>query len=349
MYRGCLRPLLFLFPPEWVHRVVARLLGPLAAIPLMSALIRKLYAVEDPRLEREVFGIRFPNPVGIAAGFDKEARLYNSLKLFGFGHVELGTVTPRGQKGNPRPRLFRLPKDKALVNRMGFNNDGVKAFARQLRKRAPQLIIGGNIGKNTLTPNNEALHDYLECFRELFSLVDYFVINVSCPNIKDMSQLQEKPELLKILGAIQGENKARPAPKPVLLKISPDLDEARLDEVLDIVREARLDGIVATNTSSLREGLSTESVRVEKVGRGGLSGQPLRQKSLRTIAYLHKRSEGKVPIIGVGGIMSAQDAVDTLAAGASLVQMYTGFVYQGPSLAKRINRALLEQLTDEEE
>ncbi len=333
---------MFLFPPEWIHRLIARMLRCLTAIPGVGHLLSKRYKTEDPRLERHLFGLRFPNPVGLAAGFDKEARLYQSMAHFGFGHVEVGTVTPLAQKGNPTPRLFRLPKDQALINRMGFNNDGMLAFAKELRKRKASIVVGGNIGKNTLTPNQDAVKDYLACFRELFELVDYFVVNISCPNIKNMSQLQEKSGLLEILQAIQNDNKSRPSPRPVLLKISPDLSEPQLDEVLEIVEEAGLDGIVATNTSTGREGLRTSSEEVEAFGQGGLSGRPLREKSLRSIAYLHKRSGAKVPIIGLGGIMTARDALDTLAAGASLVQIYTGFVYSGPGLAREINEAILE-------
>ncbi|TVR41500.1 MAG: quinone-dependent dihydroorotate dehydrogenase [Bacteroidia bacterium] len=344
MYKSIIRPLLFLFPPEWIHRVVNKSLPLVCRIPFVSQILRKHYLIRDTRLQRTLFGIQFPNPAGIAAGFDKEAAVYNALANFGFGYVEIGTVTPLPQKGNPKPRLFRLPDDQALINRMGFNNHGVEAFAAKLRRNKPEVIIGGNIGKNTLTPNEDAPADYLYCFEKLFELVDYFVINVSCPNIKGMNALQDRKALMKILNAVQENNLSRNKPKPVLLKISPDLTEPQLDDVLSMIEEARLDGIVATNTTSLRDDLITDPKIIKKTGEGGLSGNPLRNKSLRTIKYLHKMSRGKVPIIGVGGIMTAEDALETLEAGASLVQVYTGFVYNGPSLGKKINNMILTKM-----
>ncbi len=341
LYQSIVRPVLFLFPPEFVHRMVAGILPFMVKVPGVAWMIRKHYCLHDPKLEREVFGIRFPNPVGMAAGFDKEAKLYNVLSDFGFGFVEIGTVTPLGQKGNPRPRLFRLPKDKALINRMGFNNHGIDDFTAQLRKRKARVIIGGNIGKNTLTTNEDAAIDYCHCFRELFPFVDYFVVNISCPNIKDLNKLQNRDELVSLLEQIQEINLSKQQPKPILLKISPDLNPGQLDEVIDIIRETKLDGIVATNTTTLRENLSTPTHIVAKAGQGGLSGEPLRDKSTSVIRYLHKKSEGKIPIIGVGGIGSPSDAREKLKAGATLVQVYTGFIYHGPSLAKQINRSLL--------
>ena len=341
MYKRLLRPILFLFPPEYIHKLVATLLRIISFIPGLGYILRNHYCINDKRLEREVFGLHFPNPVGVAAGFDKEAKLYNALSYFGFGHIEIGTVTPLGQKGNPKPRLFRLPKDKALINRMGFNNHGVEAFVRNLRNNHPKLIIGGNIGKNTLTPNDEAINDYCHCFEKLFGMVDYFVVNVSCPNIKGLGKLQDKDSLLKLLSAIQDINKSKSNSKPVLLKISPDLTDGQLDEVVEIVTETGLDGIIATNTSSLRENIKHENMAADQIGQGGLSGLPLKDKATRSIAYLHKKSEGKIPIIGVGGIFSPADALEKLNAGASLVQVYTGFVYEGPAIARKINKALL--------
>ncbi len=341
MYQNILRPLLFFLPPEYVHRLVSRALLAIFSVPFFTRLLRKRYHVADNKLEREVFGLRFPNPIGIAAGFDKEARLYNALSDFGFGHVEIGTVTPKGQKGNPKPRLFRLPKDMALVNRMGFNNKGVAEFVRNLKKIHPHVIIGGNIGKNTSTPNADAVHDYCYCFNELFELVDYFTVNISCPNIEDLNKLQNKQSMLDLLQAIQRINKEKPKPKPVLLKISPDLSEAQLDEVIEIAEETELDGIVATNTTSLRENLKTDPEKIKKTGKGGLSGQPLRNKSTACIKYLYEKTGGKLPIIGAGGIFTADDAIEKLKAGATLVQIYTGFVYEGPSIVKKINQALL--------
>ncbi len=342
MYKRLLRPILFLFPPEFIHKLVAIIMRIIAFIPGLGFILQKHYCITDKRLEREVFGLRFPNPVGVAAGFDKEAKLYNALSNFGFGHIEIGTVTPLGQKGNPKPRLFRLPKDKALINRMGFNNHGVEAFARNLRKNHPKLIIGGNIGKNTLTPNDEAISDYCLCFEKLFGLVDYFVVNVSCPNIKDLGKLQDKDSLLELLSAIQSINGSKQKPAPILLKISPDLSNGQLDEVVEIVTATKLNGIIATNTSSLRENIRHGNEAADRIGQGGLSGLPLKDKSTRIIAYLYKKCKGEIPIIGVGGIFSPADALEKLNAGASLVQVYTGFVYEGPSVARKINRALLK-------
>ncbi len=343
MYHKLIRPLLFLFNPEWIHRVIAGMLPLFFAIPGMAAIARKHYHINDPGLSRKVFGLNFPNTVGIAAGFDKEAVLYNSLANFGFGHIEIGTVTPRPQKGNPKPRLFRLPKDQALVNRMGFNNKGLDSFVRNLRKNRPGVIVGGNIGKNTLTPNDKATEDYCLCFEGLFDLVDYFVINVSCPNIKDLDKLQDKAELIKLLQAVQKINQSKSGPKPILLKISPDLSHTQLDEVLEIVQETRLDGIVATNTSTHREGLVSNPDNITRIGEGGLSGRPLKEKSTSTIAYLHRQSKGKIPIVGVGGIFDAEDALEKLQAGASLVQVYTGFIYNGPGIGKKINQGVLRK------
>ncbi len=343
MYHNFIRPLLFLFKPEWIHRAVAGLLPLFFAIPGMPALVRKFYHVNHPALSRRVFGLDFPNPVGIAAGFDKEAALYNPLSHFGFGHIEIGTVTPRPQSGNPKPRLFRLPKDQALINRMGFNNNGLDAFIKSLRKNRPGVIVGGNIGKNTQTPNDKAIEDYCLCFEGLFDLVDYFVINISCPNIKDLDKLQDKELLVNLLQAVQQINHNRAAPKPVLLKISPDLNNAQLDEVLEIVEETKLDGIVATNTSTRREGLVSDPDAIVRIGQGGLSGRPLKEESTRIIAYLHKKSKGKIPIVGTGGIFDADDAIEKLQAGASLVQVYTGFVYNGPGIAKKINQGVLRK------
>ncbi len=343
MYRILIRPILFAFPPEWIHRAVARLLPAFFAIPGVRQLVRNHYTVKDSRLEREVFGIRFPNPVGIAAGFDKEVSLYNELADLGFGHVEVGTVTPRGQKGNPTPRLFRLTKDDALINRMGFNNHGVEACIRNIKRKHPGVIIGGNIGKNTDTPNENAVDDYSYCFKALFDLVDYFVVNISCPNIQHLKKLQNKDETIKILTALQAINHNKEHQKPILLKISPDLTNSQLDEIVDIVKETNLDGVVATNTTTSRDHLQTSQKKLNNIGDGGLSGKPLREKATRVISYLHKKSSGTIPIIGVGGIADPADAIDKINAGASLVQVYTGFIYSGPSLAKRINKKLLKK------
>ncbi len=345
MYKSLIRPLLFLCSPELIHRLVAFAIPVCFSIPGISWLTRKFYQVNDPRLKRTVFGIDFPNPVGIAAGFDKKARLYNSLSHFGFGHIEIGTVTPRGQKGNPKPRLFRIPKDHALINRMGFNNQGAITFRNNIIRQGKKVIIGGNIGKNTDTPNENAVADYCYCFEELFDLVDYFVVNVSCPNIKDLSKLQNKDSLLSLFHALQQINRSKSRKKPLLIKISPDLSNAQLDEIIEVVRATGLDGIVAANTSTRREGLRTSPEKIENIGQGGLSGKPLRDKSTKVIAYLHKQSNGEIPIIGIGGIQQPKDAIDKIKAGASLVQVYTGFIYTGPSIARKINKEILAQLT----
>jgi len=344
MYKHLIRPVLFRFDAEKVHHFVGFLLRHLTRCPLVDMLCKKIFTVEHPALHRNLFGLHFPSPVGVAAGFDKEGLLYNALSCFGFSHVEVGTVTPKGQLGNPKPRIFRLPEDGALINRMGFNNHGVDILAENLRRNKPKLIVGGNIGKNTLTPNNEAIGDYCRSFEVLFDLVDYFVVNVSCPNIANLTKLQDKDELLSLLNAIQNLNKSKPTPKPVLLKIAPDLNESQLDEIIEIVLETGLDGIIATNTTTTRIGLKSPANKVEKIGNGGLSGMPLTQKSTEVIRYIHMRSEGKIPIIGVGGIMKPEDAIQKIQAGASLVQVYTGFIYEGPFIAKRINKALLKNV-----
>lgn len=347
MYKAIIRPLLFLISPERVHAFVVHTLRILFKIPGVSPLAKKIYCINDPRLERELFGLKFANPVGIAAGFDKEAAIYNELAHFGFGHVEVGTVTPKGQPGNPRPRLFRLPKDKALINRMGFNNHGVEAFLQNIKQNRPNIPIGGNIGKNTDTPNDQAIGDYCHCFEILFDYVDYFTVNVSCPNITGLSSLQNNEELTALLSAISKINNEKPIRKPVLLKISPDLTDAQLDEVIQIVQKTGLDGIIATNTSSLRDGIRLSNpTEIEQIGKGGLSGLPLQDKSTRTIAYIFEKTKGKIPIIAVGGIFTAHDALEKIRAGASLVQVYTGFVYEGPSIAKTINRAILREAKD---
>lgn len=345
MYKHLIRPILFCFDAEKVHRFVGFLIRHLTRCPLIGLLCKKIFTVEHPALHRNLFGLHFPSPVGVAAGFDKEGLLYNALSCFGFSHVEVGTVTPKGQPGNPKPRIFRLPDDSALINRMGFNNHGADILAENLRRCKPKLIVGGNIGKNTLTPNHEAIGDYCRSFEVLFDLVDYFVVNVSCPNIANLTQLQDKDELLALLNAIQKLNKSRSSPKPILLKIAPDLKESQLDEIIEIVLETGLDGIIATNTTTTRIGMNSPANKVEKIGNGGLSGMPLSQRSTEVIRYIHKRSEGKIPIIGVGGIMKPEDAIRKIEAGASLVQVYTGFVYEGPFIAKRINKMLLKKVS----
>ncbi|HEY6161430.1 MAG TPA: quinone-dependent dihydroorotate dehydrogenase, partial [Bacteroidia bacterium] len=332
MYRYFIKPVFFLFPPETIHHIVFRTLKIIFAIPGVGALVRATHSVKGPELERKIFGITFPGPVGLAAGFDKDAKAFKELSNFGFGFIEIGTLTPKGQPGNDKPRMFRLPQDEALVNRMGFNNEGVEAAVLRLRKRKPGLIIGGNIGKNKSTSNEEAINDYVKCFNVLFDHVDYFVVNVSSPNTPNLRALQDKEPLSFILSKLKSLNVIRTNPKPILLKIAPDLSEQQLDDIVDIVRSTGIDGVIATNTTISRSGLSTAKEKVEAAGAGGLSGKPLAKRSLEVVKYLHERSGGAFPIIGVGGIHSEEDAINMLNAGASLVQIYTGFIYEGPGL-----------------
>lgn len=342
MYRIIIKPLLFLISPEKAHQVTLFFLKLILIIPLVGWLFRKFYQVKDIRLERRVFGLRFPNPVGLAAGFDKDGKHFKAMAALGFGFIEIGTVTPVGQEGNPQPRLFRLPQDEALINRMGFNNEGVETLVKRLRKgRLKNLIIGGNIGKNKSTPNEQAVRDYAICFETLFPYVDYFVINVSSPNTPNLRELQEKEPLTQLLTHLQNLNHQKSSPKPVLLKIAPDLTEHQLDDILDIVQATQLDGIIATNTTVSRNGLTTPSSVIGEIGAGGLSGKPVREQSTKVIRYLHEKSGGKVAIIGVGGIASPADAIEKIRAGATLVQVYSGLVYEGPGLVKKINKALL--------
>ena len=342
MYKALLKPLFFRLDAERAHHLVFDNLKRAHRLPGTAALLRQLYDFQHPSLEREVFGLRFQNPVGLAAGFDKNADLTDELAALGFGFVEIGTVTPRPQPGNPQPRLFRLPQDEALVNRMGFNNVGATAAAARLRlRRNAQLIIGGNIGKNKDTPNELAAQDYVACVEALHEVVDYFVVNVSSPNTPNLRQLQEREPLIHLLQVIQERNITLPKPRPLLLKIAPDLTDTQLDDILLIARETQLSGLVATNTTISRTGLRTAANKVEAVGAGGLSGQPLRRRATEVIRYLHQHSGGTLPIIGVGGIHSADDAREKLAAGAALVQLYSGFIYEGPSLVKRINQSLV--------
>ncbi|OON67158.1 quinone-dependent dihydroorotate dehydrogenase [Hymenobacter sp. CRA2] len=341
MYKALVKPALFTLDAERAHHFVFDNLRRAASVPGARAMLRSLYDFQHPSLAREVFGLKFPNPVGLAAGLDKNAVLTDELATLGFGFVEIGTVTPRPQPGNPQPRLFRLPQDEALVNRMGFNNDGAAAVAARLaRRQNRQLIIGGNIGKNKDTPNERAAEDYVACFEALAEQVDYFVVNVSSPNTPNLRQLQEKKPLIELLQRVQERNLSRARPRPLLLKIAPDLTDSQLDDILDIARETKLSGLVSTNTTISREGLRTDAGQVAALGAGGLSGRPLRARATEVIRYLHQRSQGELPIIGAGGIHSAADAQEKLAAGASLVQLYTGFVYEGPALVSRINRAL---------
>jgi dihydroorotate dehydrogenase len=339
MYKLLIRPLLFLFDPEKVHYFTFSLIRILSKIPGIPALFESLYTVNDKRLETEVFGLKFKNPVGLAAGFDKDAALYKELSHFGFGFIEIGTLTPKGQEGNPKKRLFRLKEDQAIINRMGFNNGGVQEAVERLKKNKG-VLIGGNIGKNKLTPNENAVDDYLICFEALFDYVNYFVVNVSSPNTPNLRELQEKEPLTQLLQSLQEKNLAKPKQKPILLKIAPDLTDSQLLDIIDIVKETKIAGVIATNTTLSREGLQSEN-RSET---GGMSGKPLAKRSTEVIRFLSEKSNKAFPIIGVGGIHSAEDAIEKLEAGASLIQLYTGFIYEGPALVRTINKKILEKL-----
>jgi dihydroorotate dehydrogenase len=341
MYKLLIRPLFFLFDPEKIHYFTFSLIRFLSKIPGVSGLFRSLYVVNDVRLERQLFGLTFKNPVGLAAGFDKDAKLYNELSNFGFGFIEIGTLTPKPQDGNPKKRLFRLKEDQAIINRMGFNNGGVDAAVIRLKNvhslKKEGVLIGGNIGKNKLTPNENAVDDYVICFNALFDVVDYFVVNVSSPNTPNLRELQDKEPLTNLLQILKNENSKKPKSKPILLKIAPDLTNEQLLDIIDIVNVTKIDGVIATNTTISRDNLKSEN----KTEVGGLSGKPLANRSTEVIRFLSEKSHKSLPIIGVGGIHSAQDALDKLDAGADLVQLYTGFIYEGPKLVKDINKVLL--------
>ena len=338
MYKLLIRTILFQFDPEKVHYFTFSLIRLLSKVPGVPAIFKALYVVNDKRLETEVFGLKFPNPVGLAAGFDKDAVLYKELSNFGFGFIEIGTLTPVGQDGNPKKRLFRLKEDSAIINRMGFNNGGVTEAVTRLIKNEG-VLIGGNIGKNKLTPNENATDDYEICFETLFDYVDYFVVNVSSPNTPNLRALQDKEPLKQLLQTIQNKNLAKPKQKPILLKIAPDLTDDQLLDIIEIVNETKIAGVIATNTTLSREGLRS----VNKSEMGGLSGKPLNNRSTEVIRFLSEKSNKSFPIIGVGGIHSAQDAIEKLDAGASLVQLYTGFIYEGPALVKAINKEILKR------
>jgi dihydroorotate dehydrogenase len=341
MYKLIIRPILFLFDPEKVHYFTFSLIRVLCKIPFVPNLFRSLYQVKHKKLERTLFGLTFKNPVGLAAGFDKNAVLYNELANFGFGFIEIGTVTPKGQLGNPKKRLFRLKDDQGIINRMGFNNDGLKIAIQQLKKNKGTLIIGGNIGKNTQTLPENYTADYLECFLGLHPHVDYFVLNVSCPNVGSHAKLNDKAYLLELISACQKLNNQQTKQKPILLKIAPDLNNAQLDEIIELVAETNIDGVIASNTSTTRDNLKASKERLQEIGNGGVSGQPIKNQSTKVIQYLAEHSNKSFPIIGVGGIHSAKDSLEKIKAGADLVQIYTGFIYEGPSLIKKINKAIL--------
>lgn len=341
MYRLLIRPLLFLFEPEAIHHFTFRFLKLSGFVPGVKWALRLLFSVNHPRLERKILGITFKNPVGLAAGFDKDAKLIDELASFGFGFIEIGTLTPKPQPGNEKPRLFRLPQDQALINRMGFNNGGVLEAVERLKERQSDIIVGGNIGKNKITPNEKAFEDYNYCFEALYPYVDYFVVNVSSPNTPGLRELQEKEPLKKLLQQVKELGLTKEKPKPILLKIAPDLSQPQLDDIVEILKETKTDGVIATNTTISREGLQTPAEEISTIGMGGLSGQPLTKRSTEVISYLRNKLGKDYPIIGVGGIMTPDDAIEKIKAGADLVQIYTGFIYEGPGFAKKINRYLL--------
>jgi dihydroorotate dehydrogenase len=355
MYKKIIRPILFRLNAERAHRLTAWALKVASRIPGVRAVMHRMFTLTDPRLERDVLGMRFPNPVGMAAGFDKDAGLYRQLTMLGLGFVEVGTVTPLPQPGNPRPRLFRLPKDRALINRMGFNNAGMENAADNLRDRprggqtpvgghgSPSPIVGINIGKNSLTAPDEAPADYLRLFRRLYESGDYFVVNVSCPNVAGLASMQAGESLMAIVEPMLEFRRGQNDYKPILVKISPDLSFEQIDEVIRVVVDTLVDGIVATNTTTAREGLHISRKRLDAIGRGGLSGGPLTARALEVVRYVHQKTEGRYPIIATGGVMTVEDALAMLDAGADLVQIYTGLIYNGPSFARRICKALLKR------
>ena len=342
-YKTFIRPFLFSFDPERIHHLSFRALKFLYRLPGGRRLMRRFFVLEDQRLEKEVFGLKFKNPVGLAAGFDKDAQLVDELAALGFGFIEIGTLTPQPQPGNEKPRLFRLPDDRALVNRMGFNNEGAITAVQRLKTRHSKVIVGGNIGKNKVTENKLAYQDYDYCLEALYEVVDYFVVNVSSPNTPNLRDLQDKGPLTELLNRLKKRMEDKAKRKPILLKIAPDLTEEQLDDIVEIVFKTKIDGVIATNTTVSREGLKSSDELVANIGAGGLSGQPLSQSATEVIRYLYQRLGDDYPIIGVGGIMTPEDALEKLQAGASLIQVYTGFVYNGPGFVRQINQAILKQ------
>ena len=343
MYKAVIRSLLFKFDPETVHYFTFDFIKLISKVPFVPNLLRGMFKVKHSDLQRELFGLKFENPVGLAAGFDKNAVLYNELANFGFGFIEIGTVTPKAQDGNPKKRLFRLKEDNGLINRMGFNNAGLEAVIKQLKRNKKQLIIGGNIGKNTATSPDQYTEDYATCFKALHPYVDYFVLNVSCPNVGSHAKLNDKEYLEELIAEMKRINRTFELQKPILLKIAPDLNTNQLDEIIELIVQTNIAGVIASNTSISRSELKTSKEALAAIGNGGLSGKPLKSKSTEVIRYLSKQSNKAFPIIGVGGIHSAEDALEKIDAGADLLQIYTGFVYEGPARIKRINRALLNR------
>ena len=343
MYK-LIRPLLFCFSPENIHTIIMGMLKAIHYIPFADRVVRLIFNYKNPKLEREVFGIKFKNPVGLAAGFDKNGDSYNLISNFGFGFVEIGSITPKAQKGNPKPRCFRLPQDRAIINRMGINNNGVKYAVEQLKKTKPNCIIGGNLSKNASTTNENAAKDYEKSFAILYDFVDYFTINVSCPNVKDLDKLQDIDNLSEIIDRLLTLRRYFDDYRPILLKLSPDIPYKQLDAIIDLIMASGLDGVIATNTTRNRDKLKSSKQLIDEIGEGGLSGAPLFEKSLEIVKYIHNNTNGQLPIIAVGGIMTPEDALKMLNAGASLVQVYSGFIYEGPGFAKKINQFLAKKL-----
>ncbi len=343
MYKQLLRPLVFKLDPEKAHYLTFDLMKLALGNPFGRFMSKSILEYKHPKLKKQLFGLTFENPVGLAAGLDKDAKVFNELGALGFGFIEIGTLTPKPQPGNDKPRLFRLPNDKAIINRMGFNNEGVDAAVIRLKNRKTKAIIGGNIGKNKVTANEDAIKDYEYCFNALFDVVDYFVVNVSSPNTPNLRELQDKEPLTHLLNHLQNINHSKPRRKPILLKIAPDLTNSQLDDIIDIVASTKIDGIVATNTTIAREPLTYPKAEIEAIGMGGLSGKPLSKRSTEVIAYLKTKSNNAFPVIGVGGIHSPEDAIEKIKAGADLIQLYTGFIYEGPALIKNINKELVKQ------
>ena len=341
MYKHILKPILFCFNPERAHNILFSLLSFLRHVPFARSIIRAIYKKDVPTQAKEVFGIRFPNPVGLAGGLDKNGEFYNDMANFGFGFVEIGSLTPKPQDGNPKPRCWRVPGDKAIINRFGINNKGVKNAVEHLKKERPEVIVAANISKNTSSINEEAAKDYETAFGLLYDFVDMFVVNISCPNVVGLTALQDISFLSEIVDKLLSLRMYYDEYRPILLKVSPDLSHQQLDEIIDYSLRSGIDGIVAGNTTRTRDGLTTISPeKIDEIGNGGMSGAPVHKKNLDLVRYIHKQSDGKLPIIGVGGIMSPEDAQEMIDAGASLVEIYTGFIYEGPALVKKIIRHL---------
>jgi len=340
MYKHILRPILFRFNPETAHNLTLSAIAMLRHIPFAQSIVRALYKRESPSLEKEVFGIKFPNPVGLAGGLDKNGEFYNDMANFGFGFVEIGSLTPQPQDGNPKPRCFRVPQDKAIINRFGINNKGVRNAVEHLKKNKPEVIVAANISKNTASINEDAAKDYESAFALLYDFVDMFVVNVSCPNVVGLTSLQDITFLSEIVDKLLNLRMYYDEYRPILLKVSPDLAKEQLDDIIDYCLRSGIDGIVAGNTTRSRDGLTISQEKIEKIGNGGMSGAPVHKKNLELVRYIHTKTEGKLPIVGVGGIMSEKEAKAMIEAGASLVEIYTGFIYEGPALIKRINKTL---------